>query len=145
MANMEKQRPLVGIGVMIVKDGKMLLGKRKGKHVPGVYAWPGGHLEYMESFEEGAKREVMEETGLEIENIRFISVFNIKSFAPKHYVNLTLLADWKSGEAKVTEPDKCESWDWYEFENLPEPLFNTIKLSLEAIKGGQNYFDNFNQ
>jgi 8-oxo-dGTP diphosphatase len=84
------------LGVMIVKDGKMLLGKRKGKHVPGVYAWPGGRMELDESFEECAKREVMEETGMEIENIKFVSVFNIRSFKPDNYVNLTFVARWKS-------------------------------------------------
>ncbi len=53
-----EQRPRVGIGVMVMKDGKVLLGKRKGSHGAGEYAWPGGHMEYMESFEDVAKREV---------------------------------------------------------------------------------------
>lgn len=60
----------VGVGVMIFdKDGMILLGKRKGSHGAGEYSFPGGHLEYGESFEECAKREVMEECGIEIKNL----------------------------------------------------------------------------
>jgi hypothetical protein len=36
--------PRVGVGIMIFKDGKVLMGKRKGKHGAGEYAWPGGHF-----------------------------------------------------------------------------------------------------
>lgn len=133
----------VGVGVMILKDGKMLLGKRKGKHVPGVYAWPGGRMENNESFEECAKREVMEETGMEIQNIKFVSVFNIRAFEPDNYVNLTFSADWKSGEPKLVEPDECEGWDWYDMDNLPTPLFNTIENSMRALNGGPIFFDNY--
>jgi 8-oxo-dGTP diphosphatase len=54
---------------MIVKNGSVLLGKRKGSHGEGEYAFPGGHLEYMESFEQCAHRETLEECGVEIEHI----------------------------------------------------------------------------
>jgi 8-oxo-dGTP diphosphatase len=102
-------RPKVGIGVMILKDGKVLLAKRKASHGAGEYAWPGGHLEYMESFEGCARRETREETGIEIENVRFLCLCNMKEYAPKHYVHINLVADWKSGEPKVLEADKTES------------------------------------
>ena len=69
MGNIE-QKPKAGVGIMVLKDGKVLLGKRKGSHGEGEYAFPGGHLEYMESFEDCAKREVREECGVEIENLR---------------------------------------------------------------------------
>ena len=106
----KEQRPKVGIGVMIIKDGKVLLGKRKGSHGAGEFAWPGGHMEYMESFADCAKREVQEETGMEIENIRFLRLMNLKDYAPKHYVDIGLLAEWKSGEPKIMEPDEIVEW-----------------------------------
>ena len=53
---MDENKPKVGMGIMILKDGKILLGKRKNSHGSGEYAFPGGHLEYMESFEGCAKR-----------------------------------------------------------------------------------------
>jgi len=73
---------------MIFKDGKVLLGRRKGSHGEGEYAWPGGHLEYMESIKECARREVREETGMEIKNIRFLRIYNLKEYAPKHYLDI---------------------------------------------------------
>jgi 8-oxo-dGTP diphosphatase len=139
---MEDNIVKVGIGVMIMKDGKVLLGKRKGKHGAGEYAWPGGHFEYMESFTDSAKREVMEETGMEIDNIRFLRLANLKEYAPKHYVDIGLIADWKSGEPQLLEPEKCESWGWYEIDNLPKPLFATVDTFIEAYKGGTNFYDN---
>lgn len=63
---MENNITKVGIGVMIWKDGKVLLGKRKGSHGEGTYAFPGGHMEYMESFTDCVKRELEEECGLKI-------------------------------------------------------------------------------
>lgn len=138
---MTEQKPMVGIGVMVVKDDKVLLGKRKGSHGKGEYAWPGGHMEYMESFEDCAKREVMEETGMEIENVRFLRLFNLKEYAPKHYVDIGLIADWKRGEPRVMEPDRIEGWDWYDKDDLPEPLFSTIPSYLEAEKTGRTFWD----
>lgn len=104
----KENRPKVGIGVMVIKNGKVLLGKRKGSHGQGEYAWPAGHMEYMESFEECAKREVMEEAGIEIGNIKFLRLLNLKTYAPKHYVDIGLMAQWISGEPKIMEPEKCE-------------------------------------
>ncbi|MFH1192279.1 MAG: NUDIX domain-containing protein [bacterium] len=138
---MEKQIPKVGIGIFIIKDGKVLLTKRKGSHGEGEYAFPGGHLEYMESFEDCAKRETMEEAGIEIENIRFQLLANVKKYAPKHYVHIALFADWKSGEPKILEPDKCEGWGWYSLDNLPEPMFEMCKLSYDSYKTGRSYYD----
>lgn len=136
------QRPKVGIGVMIFKDGKVLLGKRKNTNNDGEneYANPGGHIEYMESLEECAKRETREEAGIEIENVRFLSLYNLKKY-DKHYINIGLLADWKSGELQNLEPDKCEGWNWYDLNNLPSPLYGTMPQYLEALQTGKNYFD----
>ncbi len=133
--------PKVGVGVMVFKDGKVLVGKRKGSHGQGEYAWPGGHMEHMESFEMCAKREVMEETGMEIENIRFLRVSNFKDYAPKHYVDIGLMADWKAGEPQVMEPDRCEAWAWYDPNDLPSPLFKSLPSYLEALKTGRTFFD----
>ena len=137
---MNDQISKVGVGVMIWKDGKVLLGRRKNAHCEGQYAFPGGHFDYMESFEDCAKREVLEETGMEIDNIRFQLVGNIKHFAPKHYVQVSFTADWKKGEPKNLEPDKCEGWDWYDPNNPPDNIMITSKISFESYRTGKNYF-----
>ncbi|MDO8598680.1 MAG: NUDIX domain-containing protein [bacterium] len=134
-------RPRVGIGVMVFRAGKVLLGYRIGAHGAGTYAWPGGHLEYMESFEECAKREVREEAGIEITNVRFLRLMNLKIFAPKHYVDIGLAADWVSGEPCVLEPEKCTGWEWCDPTHLPEPLFATLPSYFEALRTGRAHFD----
>lgn len=131
----------VGVGVMIMKEGRVLLGKRTNIHGDGEYAWPGGHMEYMESFEGCAKRETLEETDMEIQNVRFLRLLNLKAYAPRHYVNIAFIADWKSGEPKIMESDKVESWDWYSLDALPSPLFATVNSCVEAYKTGRTFWD----
>ncbi len=139
---MNETHPKVGVGVMVFKDGKVLLGKRQGAHGAGTYAFPGGHLEHLELFEECAKRECLEEAGIEIENIRFALLANVRTFAPKHYVHIGLIADWKSGEPQILEPEKCGGWDWYDVDNIPENIMSTSNLSFVNLKTGQTYFPN---
>ena len=127
---------------MVLKDGKVLLGKRKGAHAEGDYSFPGGHLEYMESFEECVRRECREECGIEIENIRAPLLGNVTAYRPKHYVQVSFTADWKSGEPRVLEPDKCEGWGWYDLNALPHPIMITSQLCFTQIKTGQSYFPN---
>jgi 8-oxo-dGTP diphosphatase len=135
------QATRVGIGILVFKEGKILLGKRKSLHGEGQYSAPGGHLEYLESFEECAIRETMEECGVKIKNLRFVHVANILHYEPKHYINICLYADWESGEPKVLEPEKAESWDWYDPDNLPEPMFIQTKLGLDNFKSGNHFND----
>ena len=72
---MEKS-PKVGLGVFVVKDGKILFGKGKGAHGEGTWSLPGGHLEFNEYWEDCAKREALEETGLNVKNVRFLIATN---------------------------------------------------------------------
>ena len=114
----------VGIGVFVFKDGKFLMQQRQGAHGAGSWSVPGGHLEFGESFEDTARREVKEETSLEITNVRFGAVTN-DYFADekKHYVTVWMLSDWASGKEYIAEPAKCLGQAWHTFDSLPEPLF----------------------
>ncbi|OGG40852.1 DNA mismatch repair protein MutT [Candidatus Kaiserbacteria bacterium GWA2_50_9] len=121
---MEIQRPRVGVGVIIKKDGKVLLGKRKGSHGEGSWAFPGGHLEFGETFEDCARRETLEETGIEITNIRPATFTNdIFKEEQKHYLTAYVTAEYSVGEVKAMEPEKCEEWKWFEWDKLPKPFF----------------------
>lgn len=122
------ERPKVGLGVIIFRDGKVLMGKRKGPHGKDTWCFPGGHLEYGESFEECAIRETMEEAGIRIKNIRFVTATNdIHKDEGKHYITIFMRADRDSGEAETMEPDKCRGWEWFSPDGLPEPLFLPVK------------------
>lgn len=120
--------PKVGVGVIVMRDGKVLMHERIGSHGANTWSFPGGHLEFGEAIEDCARREVREETGLEIAKLR-IGPYTNDVFAGegKHYVTLFVLADWVRGEAQVLEPEKCERWEWREWTNMPEPLFLPIR------------------
>lgn len=62
--------PQVRVGVLIVQNCRILLGKRKGAHGAGTWSAPGGHLEFGESIDACARREVLEENGLEIYDLQ---------------------------------------------------------------------------
>lgn len=121
------ERPKIGVGVIITKEHKVLLGKRKNSHGDGSWSFPGGHLEFGEDPEDCAIRETLEETGIRIRNLRrTIYTNDIFEKENKHYITLYILAEYDSGIVKVMEPDKCERWEWFSWEELPEPLFLPI-------------------
>ncbi|KAJ4292093.1 hypothetical protein N0V90_009992 [Kalmusia sp. IMI 367209] len=111
----EAQRPKVGVGVVIHDGaGHVVMGERAGSHGTGTMQCPGGHLEYGESFAACAKREVLEETGLEVGNIKFLTATNDVFGEGKHYVTIfvTCTIVGQNKEPKPLEPEKCARWDW---------------------------------
>lgn len=133
----------VGVGIMLVKNGKVLVGQRKTSHGAGEYAFIGGHLEHLESFEEGVLRELAEECGpqMKVKKLRLLAVINLKHYAPKHYVDICFVGEWKSGEPKVMEPEKIDNFAWYDIDKLPSPMFAADPLYVEAYKTGKSYFE----
>ncbi len=137
---MKENRPKVGVGIFIVKDGKILIGKRIGKHGHNTWAPPGGHLEFGESFEDCAKRETLEEVGLKIKNPKFIKLTNdIHKNENKHYITIFMITDEFDGEVKAMEPDKATDWDWYDWNDLPKPLFLNIQYLKDIDFNPINY------
>lgn len=125
-------RPKIGIASIVAKDNKILLGKRKNANGGGTWGFPGGHLEFGESWEGCATRETKEETDIDIENIKFVEATNdVFEKENKHYVTIFMLADYASGEVSLMEPDKCEEWEWFSWDNLPKPLFLPIENLLK--------------
>jgi 8-oxo-dGTP diphosphatase len=132
------KRPFVGIAVMVIKGNRVLLGKRKNAHGSGTWAFPGGHLEFNESIEACAKREVLEETGIRINNLRYGPYTNdIFTDEDKHYVTLFVTADYDSGTPLVKEPHKCEKWAWFQWPPNVQPCFlpieNLLKLNSDLL------------
>ncbi len=121
-------RPLVGVAVVVRRNGRLLLGKRKNSHGAGCWQFPGGHLEFAESIEQCAVREIFEETGLRIKNLRLGPYTNdFFQQEQKHYITLFVIADYDSGEVSLKEPEKCETWEWIDPRRPPRPLFLPIE------------------
>jgi len=114
----------VGVAVIIIRNNRILLGERIGSHGANTWATPGGHLEMGESIEDCAQREVLEETGLVIGNIKKFGFTNdIFNQEDKHYITLYVTAVSEHGEAQIKEPTKCKQWRWCDINELPKPLF----------------------
>ncbi|HYF65459.1 MAG TPA: NUDIX hydrolase [Herpetosiphonaceae bacterium] len=121
-------RPRVGVSVIICRDRKVLLGQRQASHGAGSWQFPGGHLEYGEAVEECAIREVAEETGLAVAELRRGPYTNdVFAAEGKHYITLFLVADCPEGEPEAREPEKCAGWAWFGWDELPAPLFLPVQ------------------
>ncbi len=129
-------RPLIGVGVIVVKDDRLLLLKRKAVHGAGTWSTPGGHLEFGESPEACAVREVEEETGVKIVNVRFMGITNdLFAEAARHYITLWMQGQYRSGEPTIQAPYEMSAVDWFAIDALPQPLF----LSLQNLLNGNSH------
>lgn len=127
---MKGKRVGAGFGVILEKNGKILLGKRhpdpdkadSSFRSAGEWCLPGGKLDWGELLENGAIREVKEETSITIKNPKVISVHNcINKHA--HFVTIGLLAQEWSGKAKIMEPNEIVKWQWFDLNDLPSPKY----------------------
>ncbi len=131
----EHTRPTVGIGVLIWRDGKVLISKRVSSHGAGTWSIPGGKLEHGESWEACAARETKEETGVKLKNIRFLAATNdIFISDNKHFVSIWMQADWAANEPQILEPEKHADLRWASLDDLPKPLFEPCWTNLRKIK-----------
>jgi 8-oxo-dGTP diphosphatase len=126
----------VGLGVLVNKSGRVLMLRRSNVHGDGAWSAPGGHIDQGESLEQCAEREVFEETGVTIKNIRFFAVTNdIFEAEGKHYVTIWMSADYERGSAFVAAPEEASEVGWFDHSELPEPLF----VPFQNLISGKHY------
>ncbi|MBR3511734.1 MAG: NUDIX domain-containing protein [Clostridia bacterium] len=134
---MEEKVVRLGIGVMILDGDKILLGHRAKKRAdtggifePDSWTFPGGKQEFGETFYEGAKREVKEETNLDISDLELFGAED--DVQPnKHYVTLHIIARSHSGELKTMEPEKEDEWRWFQLNDLPDNVYTPSKKFID--------------
>ena len=125
---------------MILKNDKVLLGRRHSDaakadselHGEGTWTMPGGKLHFKEELEDGACREVLEETGIKIakEKLEMLSVTN-NIVEDAHFLTIGFLYKNAVDEPKVMEPEEITEWRWFGLNNLPSPIFFPSKQILE--------------
>lgn len=140
--SMQEDRPKVGLGVVIVREGKVLIGRRIGAHGANTWTIPGGHVEFGESWEACARRETKEEVGLDLENVLFLGVTDDYDIGEgKHYVTIFVKAESRQGEPRVCEPDKYVDLQWCPWERIPSPRFRPIeKLMRQGVHPLATYY-----
>ena len=130
------QKPQVGVAVIIIKDDKVLLMKRKGVHGTGTWTTPGGHLDFGETPEQCGAREAKEEVGLDVVDIRFRAITNdIFDQQGRHYISIWMDGKFISGEPAIAAEEEVAEIGWFAWDALPSPLF----LPLENLLKENSY------
>lgn len=132
----ENKNIKIGCEIFLKKDNAILLGKRKNCYGEGTWGLPGGHLEYGESLIECAKRELMEELGIEGLEFKLVAMTDNIDEHRGHYVHASFLVEQFSGEIHCMEPDLCYEWNFFDISNLPEEIFKPHQKILKT------YFNN---
>lgn len=130
-------RPIVGVGAVIVQDGRVLLVRRAAEPLKGEWSIPGGMVEVGETVRAAAEREVEEETGLKVRAGVVLDVFDriVPDEAGKprfHYVLVDFFCDGASGEARAGSDAGALCW-------AAEDDIDTYRLSpptLEVVRRG---------
>ncbi len=123
----------VGCGAFIVNDNNELLLQLRNK-APEKEYWciPGGRVELFEKMEDTVKREVMEETGVEIEIIDLLGICNhIVENENVHWMSPSFLCKIVKGVPEIKEPTKHLDLKWFKLDNLPEKLTITTKVAVD--------------
>lgn len=148
MENINK-RPGVGVGVIILKNNKVLLGKRNDNpdkadsllHGEGTWTLPGGKLDFGEDIRDCVCREVFEETGIKTnrDKIKLVSVTN-DIVKDAHFVTLGFLCEEFEGNPKVMEPDEIIEWKWFDIDKMPDPMFFPSEKMIRNFVNESNSF-----
>lgn len=123
------------IGVCIVvfnKDNHILLGKRLNSYKSGSYGLPGGRVEIKEKLIDAVHRELAEETGLKTHSLEYVGVVRELQEGYNFIHFIFTCRDYK-GEPKALEPTKCESWDWYLPNTLPQDILPGHMAGIEML------------
>ena len=143
MKRVYPDKPVVGVGALIIQKGKILLEKRKNAPGKGKWSIPGGLVELGESPELAVIREVKEETGIEVEDPLLVDVVNNVSLDEKgkiryHYVIVDYLVKVRSGEPKAASD--ADELRWVSLSDVQEydltgsfrDFFRRNRLKLES-------------
>lgn len=126
--------PGLGVGLVILRDGKILLYKRLKAPEAGHWSIPGGKVDVMEPAAQAARREAEEETSLEIGTVRLLGPAEVLVEADRqHWVSLLYIADDFKGEPQLTEPDKLSDFGWFSRNELPQPLSEFAQAAIGLL------------
>ncbi len=126
--------PGLGVGLVILRERKILLYKRIRAPEAGHWSIVGGKVDHMEPADQAARREAEEETGLSIGKVSLLGPAELISETDaQHWISLLYIASEFQGEPKLTEPDKLSDFGWFSRTELPEPLSAFAAAAMEKL------------
>lgn len=133
--------------IVLDDDGRVLLHCRKNTgYMDGYYDFPSGHLEPDELLQDGAVREVLEETGLRVmpEDLQLVHIGQNYSEPGRPYINFFFRTQKWSGTPKICEPEKCAALAFFDPAHLPKvtPVVGRV-LAGDAVADGKLRFSHF--
>jgi 8-oxo-dGTP diphosphatase len=130
--------PRIWVACILKQNSNILIGKRKSKHWEGVYGFPGGNLEMGESIVDCAFRECKEETWIVCLSGEIVWFTEDIFSEENHYITFFVLVESFDWIPETLEEEKCEWWEWYRGNALPNPLFLPI---INLLKKNPHIFD----
>ena len=124
--NMSKHQKnfAAGVGILVIKEGRLLLGKRKNISHSGYLGIPGGNIDIGENITQAGERELEEEVGIIATNSKLSSVTSTyHSDNDQLFFGFCLVVTSFEGNIKNMEPERCEGWGFYDVNDLPENIF----------------------
>jgi len=121
----------VGVGGILLRDGRILLLKRNSEPNKGKWEKPGGRVDFGETLEAAVVREMKEETGVDCKVVRLLAATS--EISPgSHWVSISFLLEGK-GEPKLLEPGKHGEMKWFALDGIPKGITESLKETLRVI------------
>ena len=130
----------IGAFIIVMQNNQILLGKRKNSYKAGMYGCPGGRLEIEESLEASAARELFEETNLTANHLEYLGVIRERQDG-YNFIHFAYLCKEVEGTVHLKEPDKCESWNFYNLNSLPTPILPGHQAGIDMLTSGKSLAD----
>lgn len=131
----------VGGGVLIFNEKKeILLMKRGGKSRNNIGWWskPGGKIEFGEKVLDMIKREIKEETNINIKIWGYLPYTDhVIKKEGHHWIAINFVADYSKGKMKIMEPQKCDDMKWFSLGRLPKKIEQTTRESIKNYLKGK--------
>lgn len=127
--------PGLGCGLAILREGKLLLYRRRNAPEAGSWSIVGGKVDHMERAINSARREAQEESGLIIGMVELLCISEqIIEEERQHWLSLIYVTEDFAGEARVMEPEKLPEFGWFPLDALPAPLSRFAADAVKALR-----------
>jgi 8-oxo-dGTP diphosphatase len=133
----------VGCGAAILREGRLLLVKRRKAPEAGFWSLVGGKVDFLESAEQAVVRETLEEVGAAIELGPLLCLVQMIGIDGQHWLSPVYRATLAAGEPVNREPDKIAEIGWFALDDPPAPLAQAAREAIAVLRAADGSKDGF--